>query len=190
MTLNDKQKNELGVDFREFAKDVDFKQLSRDENGKPINQSAADIFDDSRLDEMQKAYSYKIAFGCFKFMFWFCFLLCMALYGIYMYTEKLPCLICSYAAMAADIGVYIFYAVKTSAKGVMDNDIAEKFGKQSVPGTSAIYGLLLIGWSYIFCKNAGTEGLTALPLMAAAYSMNIIIIVCAKRNNKISSEDE
>lgn len=42
-----------------------------------------------------------------------------------MYTEKQPYLICSYAAMAADIGVYIFYAVKTSSKGVMDNNIAE-----------------------------------------------------------------
>lgn len=190
MTLNNKQKNDLGVDFKEFVKDVDFKQFSRDENGNPINQSSADLFDDSRLDEMQRAYSYKIAFGCFKFMFWFIFLLCMTLYGIYMYTESLPCLICSYAAMAADIGVYIFYAVKTSSKGVMDNNIAEKFGKQSALGTSVVYGLLLLGWSWIFCDNVGYEGLTALPLMAAGYSMNIIIIVCAKRNNKLSSEDE
>lgn len=190
MTLNNKQKNDLGVDFKEFAKDVDFKQFSRDENGNPITPGSADLFDDSRLDEMQRAYSYKIAFGCFKFMFWFIFLLCQALYVIYMYTEKLPYLICSYAAMAADIGVYIFYAVKTSSKGVMDNNIAEKFGKQSTLGTSVVYGLLLLGWIWIFCNNVGFEGLTALPLMAAAYSMNIIIIVCAKRNNKISSEDE
>ncbi len=36
MTLNNKQKNDLGVDFKEFDKDVDFKQFSRDENGNPI----------------------------------------------------------------------------------------------------------------------------------------------------------
>lgn len=189
MTLNNKQKNDLGVDFKEFAKDVDFKQLSRDENGKPINPNAYDLLDDSRLDEMQRAYSYKIAFGCFKFMFWFCFLLCLALYGLYMYTESLPCLICSYAAMAAVVGVYTFYAVKTSSRGVMDNDLAEKFGKQSALGMSVVYVLLLLilGLTY---SESDSHNLAIMPLWAAAYSLNIIIVVCAKRNNKISSEDE
>lgn len=189
MTLNDKQKNELGVDLKGFAKDVDFKQLNRDENGTPIYQGAVDLFDDSRLDEMQQSYSYKIAFGCFKFMFWFCLLMSLAMYVCYMMYEQLPYLVCSYASMAAFVGVYTYYAVKTSSKGVMDPTLAERFGKQSFWATAVGYLILVLMFSWISYNNTDI-GLTGVPLYIAAYSLNLIIIVCAKRNNKYLSDDE
>ena len=79
--------------------------IAHDENGNPIwGGGSADLFSDRNLDEMQRAYSHKIAFRCFKFLFWFCFILSFALFFAYIETGHIFVLICSYVALGCKRG--------------------------------------------------------------------------------------
>lgn len=166
--------------------------IFHDENGDPgWSGGSADLFNDRNLDEMQRAYSHKIAFSCFKFLFWFCFILSIALIYAYIETKFLPVLIFSYTALAVFMGVYIYYAVKTSSKGVMDELLAEKFNKPHLMWVYAVcLTLIILTYVYKGIRNGDWDYLLMLPFLLAAYSTNIVLTICSKRNKKAAEEQE
>lgn len=166
--------------------------IAHDEKGNPIwGGGSADLFSDRNLDEMQRAYSHRIAFRCFKFLFWFCFILSFALFFAYIETKYIFVLICSYGALAAFMGVYIYYAVKTSSKGVMDELLTEKFNKPYLMWVYAVcLTLIILTYVYKGIRNGDWDYLLMLPFLLAAYSTNIVLTICSKRNKKAAEEQE
>lgn len=166
--------------------------IAHDENGNPIwGGGSADLFSDRNLDEMQRSYSHKIAFGCFKFLFWFCFILSCALFFAYVQTKYIFVLICSYGALAAFMGVYIYYAVKTSSKGVMDELLVEKFNKPYLMWVYPVcLTLIILTYVYKGIRDGDWDFMLALPFLLAAYGTNIVLTICSKRNKKAAEEQE
>lgn len=166
--------------------------IAHDENGNPIwGGGSADLFSDRNLDEMQRAYSHKIAFSCFKFLFWFCFILSFGLFFAYIETGHILVLICSYGALAAFMGVYIYYAVKTSSKGVMDELLVEKFNKPYLIWVYPVcMTLIILTYVYKSIRDGDWDFMLALPFLLAAYGTNIVLVICSKRNKKAAEEQE
>ncbi len=167
--------------------------IAHDNEGNPIGTNGVfDIFSDGKLDEMQKAYSYKIAFSCFRFIMIFMILFSAALFGVYMMTESIPVMILSYISLAVWFGTYTFYAVKTSSKGVMDESLAKKMSKANINVITAAYTFSLILLTVlaldIYFKEGESWQLASIPFYAAAIGTNIVLVRCAERNRKVNEE--
>ncbi len=167
--------------------------IAHDNEGNPIGTNGVfDIFSDGKLDEMQKAYSYKIAFSCFRFIMIFMILFSVVLFGVYMMTESIPVMILSYIFLAVWFGTYTFYAVKTSSKGVMDESLAKKMGKANINVITAAYTFSLILLTVlalgIYFKEGESWQLASIPFYAIAIGTNIVLVRCAERNRKVNEE--
>ena len=92
-------------------------------NKEEPENNAASLLDDFQLDEMQKAENYKIGFYMFRALFYI-----VMIFSYLMYTissgNNTTMMILSFALYACGWIVYVIYAAKASAKGVMNPTFA------------------------------------------------------------------
>ena len=77
------------------------------------------IFDEAGYDEMQKAENYKIGFQMFKVLFYIVMFISYAMF-IISSGRNIALMVLSFILYACGWTVYIIYAAKASAKGVMN----------------------------------------------------------------------
>lgn len=77
------------------------------------------IFDEAGYDEMQKAENYKIGFQMFKVLFYIVMFISYAMF-IISSGRNIALMVLSFILYACGWTVYVIYAAKASAKGVMN----------------------------------------------------------------------
>ena len=96
-------------------------------NTEEKENNAASLIDDFQLDEMQKAENYKIGFQMFKVLFYLVMIISYLMFVIssgILSGRNTPMMILSFALYACGWIVYVIYAAKASAKGVMNPTFA------------------------------------------------------------------
>ncbi|MGN0638310.1 MAG: hypothetical protein ACI4J0_08055 [Huintestinicola sp.] len=143
-------------------------------------ETAGDLISDKGLDEMQKAESYKLTFGIFKTSFWIWIIISMAM----MATAELgdntnvPLSVFGIIIELIDMTMYIFYAAKTSSKGLMREKFAKAWGKKGIIILYLALGIMYMSWFYsmsIFFRL----------YIGLVYISFCIVGLYAIRNNKV-----
>ncbi len=146
----------------------------------------SDVFNQKELDEMQKAYSFKAAFNCFKFLFWFVFAAAMGAFGLYVYTKQSAMMWFSYVLTAVWLGVFIYYTVKIASHGSMSEKLVRSFNKPSI---AIFYTVALIIMVVVLVSGGIRENddikIRVIPLICALYVINPITSLCALKNQKV-----
>lgn len=88
-------------------------------NTEEMENTSASLIDDFQLDEMQKAENYKIGFQMFKVLFYIVMFISYAMF-IISSGRNTSLMVLSFALYACGWAVYVIYAAKASAKGVMN----------------------------------------------------------------------
>ena len=88
-------------------------------NKEELENNAASLLDDFQLDEMQKTENYKIGFYMFRVLFYLVMIISYLMYVISS-GNNTTMMILSFALYACGWIVYVIYAAKASAKGVMN----------------------------------------------------------------------
>ncbi len=96
-------------------------KYNQDINSKENN--AASLLDDFQLDEMQKAENYKIGFHMFRVLFYLVMIISYLMFVISL-EQNTSMMILSFVLYACGWIVYVIYAAKASAKGVMNPTFA------------------------------------------------------------------
>ena len=92
-------------------------------NIEETENNSASLIDDFQLDEMQKAENYKIGFQMFKVLFYIVMFISYAMF-IISSGRNTAMMVLSFVLYACGWTVYIIYAAKASAKGVMNPTFA------------------------------------------------------------------
>lgn len=151
-----------------------------------------DLINDNDLDEMQKTYAYKLAFKCFKALYWSVFALSLIMLIIAVAVEDSVIFGISAIVMelVANI-IYIIFGAKASKIGAMNPKFAKNMAK---PGTIIGYFMLAIIYIIMYVRNFINDG-DIFYIFAGLYLLIVIgtfIILgfVAKKNNKVIEETE
>lgn len=151
-----------------------------------------DLLNDNSLDEMQKTYAYKLAFKCFKALYWSVFLLSLVMLIIAVAVEDSVIFGISAITMelVANI-IYIVFGAKASKIGAMNPKFAKTMAK---PGTIISYFILAIVYIAMYVRNFINDG-DIFFIFAGLYLLIVIgtfIILgfISKKNNKLIEETE
>ncbi|MBQ8410973.1 MAG: hypothetical protein IJX15_04475 [Ruminiclostridium sp.] len=151
-----------------------------------------DLINDNELDEMQKTYAYKLAFKCFKALYWSVFALSLIMLIIAVAVEDSVIFGISAIVMelVANI-IYIIFGAKASKIGAMNPKFAKNMAK---PGTIIGYFMLAIIYIIMYVRNFINDG-DIFYIFAGLYLLIVIgtfIILgfVAKKNNKVIEETE
>lgn len=158
------------------------------------NQNA-ELLSINGLDERQQAEAYKIAFTCFKVLFWLCLIFSFALLFITICisaeTETVLYGILAIVMEIIPFSVYTIFAAKSSKIGAMNPPFAKMVSKTSYIVTFAFVGLVyfIMNISDFFKENDISNLLLSIYILIA-YSNMIITGLLAKKNNKVAEETE
>ena len=151
-----------------------------------------DLINDNDLDEMQKTYAYKLAFKCFKALYWSVFALSLVMLIVAVAIEDSVIFGISAIVMelVANI-IYIIFGAKASKIGAMNPKFAKNMAK---PGTIIGYFMLAIIYIIMYVRNFINDG-DIFYIFAGLYLLIVIgtfIILgfVAKKNNKVIEETE
>ena len=151
-----------------------------------------DLINDNDLDEMQKTYAYKLAFKCFKALYWSVFALSLVMLFIAVTVEDSVIFGISAIVMelVANI-IYIIFGAKASKIGAMNPKFAKNMAK---PVTIIGYFMLAIIYIIMYVRNFINDG-DIFYIFAGLYLLIVIgtfIILgfVAKKNNKVIEETE
>lgn len=137
------------------------------------------LFDESSLDEMQKAENYRIGFKLFRACYWFMYFFSMYIFIAAVNMENTIFTVCGIISMTAASVFHIIYSAKVSAKGVMNPKYADKMGK---PAALFMYTIVLIMGAF---SVAYTGKPVALLLLAGPGVMVLCDCFFARRNNRV-----
>ncbi|MBQ8841745.1 MAG: hypothetical protein IJZ65_03855 [Ruminiclostridium sp.] len=151
-----------------------------------------DLINDNDLDEMQKTYAYKLAFKCFKALYWSVFALSLIMLIIAVAVEDSVIFGISAIVMelVANI-IYIIFGAKASKIGAMNPKFAKNMAK---PGTIIGYFMLAIIYIIMYVRNFINDG-DIFYIFAGLYLLIVIgtfimLGFVAKKNNKVIEETE
>ncbi|MDE7279514.1 MAG: hypothetical protein K2N26_07310 [Oscillospiraceae bacterium] len=142
-------------------------------------EQSKDLFDESSLDEMQKAENYRIGFRLFKACYWFMYFFSMYIFVAAVNMENTIFTVCGITAMAAASVFHIIYSALVSAKGVMNIKYAEAMSK---PYTSAVYTICIILFGFVTLTGSHP---IAFLMISIPYVMLICDCIFAKRNMRV-----
>ncbi|MDE6762415.1 MAG: hypothetical protein K2J73_01895 [Oscillospiraceae bacterium] len=142
-------------------------------------EQSKDLFDESSLDEMQKAENYRIGFRLFKACYWFMYFFSMYIFVAAVNMENTIFTVCGITAMAAASVFHIIYSALVSAKGVMNIKYAEAMSK---PYTSAVYTICIILFGFVTLTGSHP---IAFLMISIPYVMVICDCIFAKRNMRV-----
>ena len=115
-----------------------------------------DLLSDNGLDEMQKTYAYKLAFKCFKALYWSMFVLSLIMFFIAIAIEE--SVIFTVAAIAIELVtciIYVIFGTKASKVGAINPKFAQNMAKPSV---IIGYFILAIIYMIMYIKNFMKDG--------------------------------
>lgn len=153
--------------------------MTNDEYSTAQREQNKGLFDESSLDEMQKAENYKIGFKLFQACFWFMYFFSMLIFITAIKTDNIIFTVYGITAMAAASMFHIIYSAKVSARGVMNSKYAEAMSK---PYTAVVYTICII--LYGFVNLTGSEPFVFLMFLIP-YIMLIFDCIFARRNMKV-----
>lgn len=153
--------------------------MTNDESNTAPKGQNNGLFDESSLDEMQKAENYQIGFKLFQVCFWFMYFFSMLIFVTAIKTDNIIFTVYGIIALAAASMFHIIYSAKVSAKGVMNSKYAEAMSK---PYTAVVYTICII--LYGFVNLPGNEPIVFLTVLIP-YIMLIFDCIFARRNIKI-----
>lgn len=151
-----------------------------------------DLLNDEGLDEMQKTYAYKLAFKCFKALYWSVFLLSLIIFFFAAAVEE--SIIFSVAALVIELVaciIYVIFGAKASKVGAINPKFAQNMAK---PGVIVGYFILAIIYTIMYIRNFMKDG----DLYFIFFGIYMLIFCghfialgfISKKNNKIIEETE
>lgn len=143
-------------------------------------ETAGDLISDKDLDEMQKAESHKLTFGIFQTSYWIWLIVSIAMLITAEFKDhyNLSLSVFGIIIELIDLAMYIFYAAKTSSKGLMSAKFAKAAGKKSY-----IIVYLAIGIMYMSLFNS--MSIFFRLYIGLVYISFCIVGLFAIRNNKV-----
>lgn len=135
------------------------------------------LFDESSLDEMQKAENYRIGFKLFRACYWFMYFFSMYIFIAAVNMENTIFTVCGITAMAAASVFHIIYSAKVSAKGVMNPKYAAAMSK---PHMIIVYTICVILYGFVHMEHP-----IAFLMICIPYAMLIFDCIFAVRNKKV-----
>lgn len=150
-----------------------------------------DLLSDNGLDEMQKTYAYKLAFKCFKALFWSVFAVSMIMILLAVEVESMIFSVAALVIEIVDCIIYVIFGAKASKVGAMNPKFAQNMAKPSVIigyfSMAIIYAIMYIknfmranDFHYIFL------GIYLLIFCGHFVALGFI----SKKNNKVIEETE
>lgn len=150
-----------------------------------------DLLSDNGLDEMQKTYAYKLAFKCFKALFWSVFALSLIMILIAVEVESL---IFSVAALVIELVaciIYVIFGAKASKVGAINPKFAQSMSK---PGVIIGYFCMAIIYAIMYIKNFMKDGdfyYIFLGIYLLIFCGHFVALgFISKKNNKVIEETE
>lgn len=151
-----------------------------------------DLLNDEGMDEMQKAYAYKLAFKCFKAVYWSNLLFTLIPLLMSSITESsyyyvIPAIL---LFIITNI-IYVIFGVKASKLGAINPAFAKYMAK---PSTIIGYVILTVIYGFTYGKKFTEEG-DLFFLYAGIYLIIlagtfITLGFISKKNNKLIEEIE
>ncbi|MCI7766859.1 MAG: hypothetical protein MSJ26_02610 [Oscillospiraceae bacterium] len=143
-------------------------------------ETAGDLISDKDLDEMQKAATYKLTFGIYQTSYWIWLIISLAMLFTAEFKDKYNLSLSVFGIIIEliDLAMYIFYAAKTSSKGLMSEKFAKAAGKKSYIIVYLAIGIMYMSWFYsmsIFFRL----------YIGLVYISFCIVGLYAIRNNKV-----
>lgn len=150
-----------------------------------------DLLSDNGLDEMQKTYAYKLAFKCFKALYWSMFVLSLIMFFIAIAEESLIFSIAALAIELVDCIIYVVFGAKASKVGAINPKFAQNMAKPSV---IIGYFILAIIYMIMYIKNFMKDG----DFYSIFFGIYMLIFCghfialgfISKKNNKVIEETE
>lgn len=150
-----------------------------------------DLLSDNGLDEMQKTYAYKLAFKCFKALYWSMFVLSLIMFFIAIAEESLIFSIAALAIELVDCIIYVVFGAKASKVGAINPKFAQNMAKPSV---IIGYFILAIIYTIMYIKNFMKDG----DFYSIFFGIYMLIFCghfialgfISKKNNKVIEETE
>ena len=150
-----------------------------------------DLLNDNGLDEMQKTYAYKLAFKCFKALYWSVFTISLIMILIAVEVESL---IFSVAALVIELVaciIYVIFGAKASKVGAINPKFAQSMAK---PGVIIGYFLMAIIYALMYIKNfmkADDFYYIFLGIYMLIFCGHFVALgFISKKNNKVIEETE
>lgn len=158
---------------------------------KLINEKT-DLLNDESLDEMQKTYAYKLAFKCFKALYWsnIAFTLIPLIFSGMTNKSGFHAITAILMLIVTNI-IYLVFGAKASKVGALN----PAFAKYMVqPSTIAVYIIMLIIYTFVAVNHYTETG----ENIAIYFGIYIAITIgtyfalsfIAKKNNKVAEETE
>ena len=150
-----------------------------------------DLLSDNGLDEMQKTYAYKLAFKCFKALFWSVFAISLI---IILLAVEVESLIFSVTALVIELVaciIYVIFGAKASKVGAINPKFAQNMAKPSV---IISYFVLAVIYTIMYIKNFMKDG----DFFFIFFGIYLLIFCghfialgfISKKNNKVIEETE
>ena len=151
-----------------------------------------DLLNDSKLDEMQKAYAYKLAFRCFKALYWtnVAFTFIPMVFQSMTNKSSFYALTSMLLFLITNI-IYLVFGAKASEVGALNPPFAKNMAK---PGTIASFLSMFMGYMTFAVVRFNQTGEPVVIYfgiyIAIMTATHIALGVIAKRNNQIAEEAE
>lgn len=151
-----------------------------------------DLLNDSKLDEMQKAYAYKLAFKCFKALYWsnIAFTVIPLIFSGMTNKSGFHAITAILMLIVTNI-IYLIFGAKMSKVGALNPAFAKYMAQ---PTTVVLYIIMLIIYTFV-AVNHYTETGENIAIyfgiyMAITIGTYFALSFIAKKNNKVAEEDE
>ncbi len=159
-----------------------------------INQNV-DLISTNGLDEMQKSQAYKIAFSCFKKLYWGFAIIAAVLIILPRYFDDNPTFThtCSVIAVAIALFasvIYITFAAKTSRVGSMPPQFISAISSTKGITTLSVIVMAFLILSIIgYFSNGSLRILYYLTFVLIFYISHIITYFLAKKSVKLMNKE-
>lgn len=151
-----------------------------------------DLINDNGLDEMQKSYAYKLAFKCFKALYWIMFVISFVM--IMLATTVEDSVIFAITALVVELSssiVYIVFGVKTSKLGAINPVFSKDMASpKTIAGYFALAVVYVVWFVRDFIQEGGMFYIFALIYMLILVGTFITLGFISKNNNKVIEETE
>ena len=160
--------------------------MSEKKDAKTFIIGNEDIFDDSHLDERQKAETYKITFRLFIAMFYTVLFMSMIVFIFAVGIPNIALLVTGAAGMIIAELFIVLYAAMTSSKGAMNL----KFARKASSPAYVVSSIMLAAVMFLISADRIGQGLNVKSISMVLYVLiytiaNLLMFYYSRRNMKV-----
>lgn len=151
-----------------------------------------DLLNDSKLDEMQKAYAYKLAFKCFKALYWanMVFTFIPMIFQSMTNKSSFYAIVFILLFIVTNV-IYLIFGVKASKVGAMNPSFAKYMAQPVTIASAVIMFVLYMTLAVVKFNETGGNVFIYFGVFIAIMTSTQIALGCiAKKNNKLLEEAE